>query len=601
MSELKRTTQEHTSQKQGAQRKKEPSQKAGPSAAKLSRPESEIGPEDILQAQREVGNIAVQRKLDSGGPAGGNQTEGYLSDEISGQIQQKRGSGSPLPAKIAKNIGTQLGHDFSDVRIHTDGQSDKLARSVSARAFTVGRDIFFKGGVFDPASEKGRETIAHELTHVVHQSGSKAQSGKLKLGAPDTAMEKEADKTGKSLAAKANIGGAASGAIQRSGAEEEELLQGQRESVVQRSGSEEEELLQGQRESVVQRSGSEEEELLQGQRESVVQRSGSEDEELLQGQRESVVQRSGSEDEELLQGQREPVVQRDLAEELEKERVRRLQGGGRKKRNEQIEKLEESHEKIALDPKTIKTAQVQHGQSQQKAEALTKHAKEMGIGGKKNLSNLEKLESKRAEKDKEARTSMFNQEKEERHTKSRNSLMETIKNKNSSPEDIKSAKEQLDMMHKRGKWDTFKSFFTPGATTKSYSEQATEQRRSALKESAKSGNKEDFKKFKAEEEEADKNSTSTKVLGALGTGAKKVGGMLGGLLGGVLKTQMGNAKEHFFGKSEEKDEDKEEKGSSKKGESSAGAGMGAMLEKFGDLVKQNQELKARLAKYEKAE
>lgn len=573
MSEQKRTTQDRAIQQQGGQHKTKPSQKTGIAAAKLALPGNDIRSDDLLQAQREVGNTAVQRKLDSSMPAGGSETEGYLSDEVSGQIQQKRGSGSPLPSQIAKSVGNKLGHDLSDVRIHTDSQSDKLARSVSSRAFTVGRDIFFKGGVFDPATQQGRETIIHELTHVVHQSGGKAQSGKLKLGAKDTAMEKEADKTGKSLAAKTSLGGVSTGAIQRSGSEEEELLQGQREPAIQRAGIEEEELLQGQ----------------------------PEEEELLQGQPESAIQRSGPEEEELLQGQPEPVVQRDLAEELENERVRRLQAGGRKNRNEQIDKLEQKQEKLSLDPKTIKTAQVQHGQAEQKAEALTKHAKEMGIGSKKNLSNLEKLEQKRAEKDKESRTSMFNEEKEDRHTKSRNALMETIKNKKSSAEDVKSAQEQLDSLHKRGKWDTFKSFFTPGATTKSYSEQATEQRRNALKESAMSGNKEDFKKYKAEEEEADKNSTSTKVLGALGTGAKKVGGMLGGLLGGVLKTQVGNAKEHFMGKSKDADEDKEEKGSSNKSESSAGAGMGAMLEKFGDLVKQNQELKTRLAKYEKTE
>jgi hypothetical protein len=58
------------------------------------------------------------------------------------------------------------------VRIPTDAQSDQLNRSVQAKAFTAGQDIFFREGAYEPGSRPGQELIAHELTHVVQQSGA---------------------------------------------------------------------------------------------------------------------------------------------------------------------------------------------------------------------------------------------------------------------------------------------------------------------------------------------------------------------------------------------------------------------------------------------
>nr|MCM0593799.1 DUF4157 domain-containing protein [Gloeotrichia echinulata DEX184] len=64
-----------------------------------------------------------------------------------------------------------FGADFSGVKVHTDGQSDQLNRSIQARAFTTGQDVFFRQGEYNPGSRGGQELIAHELTHVVQQNG----------------------------------------------------------------------------------------------------------------------------------------------------------------------------------------------------------------------------------------------------------------------------------------------------------------------------------------------------------------------------------------------------------------------------------------------
>jgi hypothetical protein len=64
----------------------------------------------------------------------------------------------------------RFGQDFSTVRVHSDGKAANLARQIDARAFTLGRDIFFGAGEYAPAAQDGRRLLAHELTHVVQQS-----------------------------------------------------------------------------------------------------------------------------------------------------------------------------------------------------------------------------------------------------------------------------------------------------------------------------------------------------------------------------------------------------------------------------------------------
>jgi len=87
-------------------------------------------------------------------------------------IQQKRGQGQSLSEDIREPMEQAFGADFSEVKVHTDSQSDQLNRSIQARAFTTGQDVFFKQGEYNPGSKNGQELLAHELTHVVQQTGT---------------------------------------------------------------------------------------------------------------------------------------------------------------------------------------------------------------------------------------------------------------------------------------------------------------------------------------------------------------------------------------------------------------------------------------------
>jgi hypothetical protein len=84
--------------------------------------------------------------------------------------------GQPLPAEMQANLETQLQHDFSHVRIHTDGQAAQTAVQFNARAVTYGRDIAFAPGQYDPHSPDGQQLLAHELTHTAQQ-GAAAPKG----------------------------------------------------------------------------------------------------------------------------------------------------------------------------------------------------------------------------------------------------------------------------------------------------------------------------------------------------------------------------------------------------------------------------------------
>ena len=105
----------------------------------------------------------MQRRENLGG--------GEASTDLESSIQSARGSGQSLDSNLQAKMGQAMGADFSGVKVHTDSQSDQLNQSVQAKAFTTGQDVFFRQGEYNPSSKGGQELIAHELTHVVQQTG----------------------------------------------------------------------------------------------------------------------------------------------------------------------------------------------------------------------------------------------------------------------------------------------------------------------------------------------------------------------------------------------------------------------------------------------
>ena len=103
------------------------------------------------------------------------QNGGALDGGLERSIRQAKGGGQAMDRKVQRQMESGFGTTFGGVRIHRDAMADKLTRSVQAKAFTTGQDIFFKRGEYNPGSRAGKELLAHELTHTVQQDGSDVQ------------------------------------------------------------------------------------------------------------------------------------------------------------------------------------------------------------------------------------------------------------------------------------------------------------------------------------------------------------------------------------------------------------------------------------------
>lgn len=109
-------------------------------------------------------------------------------------VESDLGGGESISKDVRAPLEKRMGTDFSAVRVHRDVQ---LTKDLNANAFTVGTDIAFAPGRYQPASENGRQLLAHELTHVVQQSraGQSLQCDENREGAAGDHAEAEAEAT----------------------------------------------------------------------------------------------------------------------------------------------------------------------------------------------------------------------------------------------------------------------------------------------------------------------------------------------------------------------------------------------------------------------
>jgi hypothetical protein len=150
----------------------------------------------LHQLASDVGNHSFGNVLARDGA--GIMDTGVVHPEVQSTIDGTRGSGAGVDAVTQGRLEDSLG-DLSDVTIHTDDTADQLNRSVSARAFATGTDVYFSKGSYNPGSADGDHLIAHELAHVVQQRGA-ANAGPLTVSEPGDALEREADDVAESIA-----------------------------------------------------------------------------------------------------------------------------------------------------------------------------------------------------------------------------------------------------------------------------------------------------------------------------------------------------------------------------------------------------------------
>jgi Domain of unknown function (DUF4157) len=77
--------------------------------------------------------------------------------------------GQPLDHETRASLEPHLGRDLAAVRVHTGPLAEQSARALEAQAFTIGQDVFFDSGRYEPRTRRGHWLLAHEIAHTVQQ------------------------------------------------------------------------------------------------------------------------------------------------------------------------------------------------------------------------------------------------------------------------------------------------------------------------------------------------------------------------------------------------------------------------------------------------
>lgn len=142
-----------------------------------------IGQEPVRRMCDECEGELHRKPADGDGPTGDEMEEmpvrakeasasgAKASPAAESAIGSLAGGGTPLAASERAFFEPRFGRSFANVRIHDGQKADTAAKSINARAFALGNSVAFAGGEYRPGSTEGRRLMAHELTHVVQNSG----------------------------------------------------------------------------------------------------------------------------------------------------------------------------------------------------------------------------------------------------------------------------------------------------------------------------------------------------------------------------------------------------------------------------------------------
>ncbi|HEX6283028.1 MAG TPA: DUF4157 domain-containing protein [Nitrososphaera sp.] len=127
---------------------------------------NEQGGEEELHISRKPSTISNQETMDE------------IMDDT-GSVSPSEGF--PLDSSTKGFMESRFGYDFGNVRIHSGERGARSAESMNALAYTIGNDVVFREGYYQPNTFKGRRMLAHELTHVLQQTD---QGGTRPIGVP---------------------------------------------------------------------------------------------------------------------------------------------------------------------------------------------------------------------------------------------------------------------------------------------------------------------------------------------------------------------------------------------------------------------------------
>lgn len=150
------------------------------------------GQPPVFDGLSAAGNMAVQRSA-----LGGRSPSVSIAPPIVDEAL--RSSGAPLDPSTRSSMESHFGRDFTHVRVHSDDRAAASARAVDASAYTVGRDVVFGAGEYNPGTPRGQQLLAHELTHVAQQNAAPRPADGLRVGESNDQHEREARQSAKAF------------------------------------------------------------------------------------------------------------------------------------------------------------------------------------------------------------------------------------------------------------------------------------------------------------------------------------------------------------------------------------------------------------------
>jgi hypothetical protein len=161
-----------------AKREAKKDEKAKRAAKKDEKAKRETRKDD--KAKRETNKDDKAKRDVAAGDGAHTGGDGGVPTGFEASLARARQSGGEtLVAPARQQMESGFGQSFDSVRVHHDSAAAGLADSISARAFTLGNDVFFGAGQYQPHTPDGRRLIAHEFAHIVQGSDGRVAQPSL--------------------------------------------------------------------------------------------------------------------------------------------------------------------------------------------------------------------------------------------------------------------------------------------------------------------------------------------------------------------------------------------------------------------------------------
>ena len=157
-------------------------------------------------------------RVDRRADAGADELDHESAGQATAQLLESATTGHSLPHELIERLSRDLGVDLSPLRIHTDDAAARAAATLRARAFTIGNNIYFAAGAYEPGTLDGQALVAHEAAHVAQNILGTTSAAPNRVSNPGDQHEREAEAFADRYRARAGSDPATTGKGARNGA-----------------------------------------------------------------------------------------------------------------------------------------------------------------------------------------------------------------------------------------------------------------------------------------------------------------------------------------------------------------------------------------------